>query len=258
MVAERQFTFQSSVQSAAYSLPASSMSLAIGGANEPPPRKRARSSLEYDGLPTDNNISTLDAAVMLNNDDIEQKLVESLLDEDGDDFVTEEQRQDLEAKRKRELRRLRLAQRAPQPETERMQESFVPNETAAMMVDDDTQVSKILMKKGDLEKPVGNGNKEDIYEDEHDDESDKDDFDMFSSSVSPVATDSATNPSSSTASHKQHEDSVHVVSRHNHHHEQADWDDSEGYYKATIGEVISLDLASSSGSATSIRFRVAG
>ena len=99
---------------------------------------------------------------------------------------------------------------------------------------------------------------------------DNDEFDMFSSSVSPP------NPQNTlaVANHLHQEPNHHH--RHQlepHHKNQQDWDDSEGYYKAAIGETIDLLIhpstnitttatetsAVSSLSASSlIRIRVAG
>lgn len=71
--------------------------------------------------------------------------------------------------------------------------------------------------------------------DDDDDGAADDEFDMFSSSVSPVATAAA----AAADPNGDHDHGGQQQQQRG--HEQQDWDDAEGYYKAVIGETIHLN-----------------
>ncbi|GKY97873.1 hypothetical protein MPSEU_000745300 [Mayamaea pseudoterrestris] len=194
------------------------------------------------------------------DDDTQEQQLLAMMD--GDDFVTQAQKEEMEAKRKRELRKQRLVllQQQEQPEEMQAEPPEASNENsqqphAAAAADSATR-DEIT------NEPDAHGSdflrKQDINNDYNDDDNgDEDSFDMFSSSVSPFA-----ERLTKRSSDDEHVNNSHVTKHHrqnNHHHEQADWDDAEGYYKAVIGESISMELSSTTtGSATSLQFRVAG
>lgn len=145
--------------------------------------------------------------------------------QEDDTFVTKEQRQEAEAERRRKQRKLRLLQlQADLPKDEEQS-----NDVAT------TQAREPLM--------IVPENQDDRSKHNDDDDDDDEGFDMFSSSVSPVE------QTHKKDNHRE-KNSNSAQSRGNHDH-QEDWDDAEGYYKAVIGETITvLD--------DSIRLRVAG
>ena len=156
---------------------------------------------------------------------------------DGEDFVTEAQQQENEAQRRRELRRQRL-QRVreaeggnPKPAKEEQTRESTTSDGRST-----NETAKDLSTKG--KTPLSDGDDDPKMMEDNDSE-----FDMFSSSVSPISDrkDTATSASRNTKRG----------------HGQADWDDTEGYYKAVIGEIISLRSLSSP-SADPITFRVSG
>lgn len=142
----------------------------------------------------------------------------------GDDFFTEEERQEQKAKERRLARKRRLEAIGP--------------------VAEDTQKNNILPDSTHIKSE--NLLSSHVKEEEEGDDSaaNKDDFDMFSSSVSPV--DTTTSNVVKVAGVNENT----KVDR------QQDWDDSEGYYKSTIGEVMHLDLPNASG--CDIQFKIAG
>lgn len=131
-----------------------------------------------------------------------------------DTFVTEEQRQEAEAERRRKQRKQRLLQ---------LQAESPKEEAAHPLKEENSHVQQQLSasENGDQAK--------------HTDD-DEDGFDMFSSSVSPVE-----------PTKKSHENNT----QRGEHDHQEDWDDAEGYYKAVIGETITVLN-------DSIRLRVSG
>jgi hypothetical protein len=172
---------------------------------------------------------------------------------DGDNFITEEQRQEAEAQRKRELRRQRLAQ-LPSTENE---EHVIANkhnrsiQSAVMEVDtaENSMMDIAPSTAIDYQDQTDRVKRGDKSEEKSNDNEDDDEFDMFSSSVSPVQREARQLSGAETRQG----------------HEQADWDDSEGYYKAVIGEVITIEPSISSSSnenattnGTSIILRVTG
>jgi serine/threonine-protein kinase PRP4 len=175
---------------------------------------------------------------------------------DGDEFITEDQRREDDAQKRRLLRKQRL-QRAQEVDASistkleldnaikkeengtgdgRVQQQAQPPPKLAEV----SNAMKTEAMHVDSDKNVDNNN--------NDGDADGDEFDMFSSSVSPVGATTSKAAASNTTKRG---------------HEQQDWDDAEGYYKTVVGEVISLEstVASSSQSAStdaSVSFRVLG
>ncbi|GAX27903.1 serine/threonine-protein kinase PRP4 [Fistulifera solaris] len=156
--------------------------------------------------------------------DVDESLDEAiLLGLQDDTFVTEEQRQEAEAERRRKQRQQRLLQLQAAEEASSPPNKEEPSNHGSIPVRE--PLNHFAEKEDDMKQ---NGEDED------------DEFDMFSSSVSPVGHSDKSGDKNSSNTH----------SRGDHNH-QEDWDDAEGYYKAVIGETISvLD--------DSIRLRVAG
>lgn len=145
-----------------------------------------------------------------------------LLDLQDDTFVTEEQRQEVEAERRRKQRKRRLLELQAEesvPKEERPNDAITPRVCEPL--------HSIPEKEDEKTK------------DADDDEG----FDMFSSSVSPVE--------QTNKKDKYRENNSTTSQAGRDHGHQEDWDDAEGYYKPVIGETITvLD--------DSIRLRVAG
>ena len=241
--------------------------------SDEPTRKRARSNQDETIL-VETIHETNDDAQQQDDDAADDDLLLAQL-VDGDDFVTEAQRQEDEARRKRELRRQRLAQMQDAAAAEAVPRTDEPVDN--MQVEPTQQqldeaaarshaVSLATLTKGaimdDSVKIETKNNEEDAAS--KDDDSD-DGFDMFSSSVPPVA---ETKPQEHS-SNRPADVSVrgnNKITRHG----QADFDDAEGYYKAVIGEIITVEPPSSAGTDegftkatkpnrnTAISFRVAG
>lgn len=189
----------------------------------------------------------------------DDNLEEQLLLLQDDDFITEEQRQEQAAKERRLARKRRLQQVSAQDDElppkapikteaappsikteerqQQQQQQPVLNTTAASMMN-----RNIKVEENDDRK-----DKDDGDSDEKGDDDDEDDFDMFSSSVSPLGNDddddvyltkkkkpklTSANPS---ASNNPQQGNQNVD-------QQQDWDDAEGYYRATIGEIITIDV----------------
>ena len=150
--------------------------------------------------------------------------------QEDDTFVTEERRQEAEAERRRKQRKLRLLQL--QAEEDEIPER-ANNEATAAPAPPPPQVREPLHTA--LEK------QDEKIQNNSDDDGDEG-FDMFSSSVSPVE---------QTTNKNDRDKNINSAQSRGDHNHQEDWDDAEGYYKAVIGETISvLD--------ESIRLRVAG
>ena len=80
-----------------------------------------------------------------------------------------------------------------------------------------------------------------VRPDEDSEKSDDDGFDMFSSSLSPSAMEVTTH--GKTKASTGQDGLAELSSTNKRGHEQSDWDDSEGYYKAVIGENIELQTS---------------
>jgi serine/threonine-protein kinase PRP4 len=155
----------------------------------------------------------------------------------GDEFALVGREQELDARRRRADRKLRL-------HSARQKESGEGTDR-----NDDTDKDFLLpvryAQNDQLQATATLSNKdmETVYQ-----PVDKDNFDMFSSSPSPQDNmDYQTNSATSKSKRGN---------------EQGDWDDSEGYYKAVIGEIIRLeqtiDSASGNSSRSEISFRISG
>jgi serine/threonine-protein kinase PRP4 len=164
----------------------------------------------------------------------EDEELEQLLQ--GDDFITDEQRQEQLAKERRLARKNRL----------KATNSRVQEQNGQLQKDDELQDRR--------QQATGDGNvittaeEEDAKEGKALEGSDDDDFDMFSSSVSPVLDGPPASHAKASAKNSNVDNPDNVD-------QQQDWDDAEGYYKASIGEIFNLELASSS---SNIQFRVSG
>jgi serine/threonine-protein kinase PRP4 len=168
---------------------------------------------------------------------------------DGDDFVTEEEQQRREAEKRRMQRKRRLqgVEAEPSRDTTRLAATSREMERdgdsiAGSRLDASTTVLNQAIEE---EEVTQTGRDDDEIENGHDED---DGFDMFTSSVSPVVKDGAKEATGGTTAGGT----------------QQDWDDSEGYYKAVIGELITID-ASKTGdneitaeSGGDISFRVSG
>ncbi len=143
----------------------------------------------------------------------------------GDDFLKEEEQQEKASQERRFARKRRL-----QNLEAREDESIKLNRTLPPMKEEETKAfpSKKIMERSEEEEIEKN-----------------DVFDMFSSSVSPI--DIKESSSIKVAGGTDNQRSM---------DQQQDWDDTEGYYKATIGEIIQLDLPNISGG--DVQFRIAG
>lgn len=154
---------------------------------------------------------------------------------EGDDFLTEEEHQEKIASQRRLERKRRLqALEANQEEQESKGfTSAIENNKSPLIEQQEESDSET-----NLVKKVKHDGETDAIPD-------NDDFDMFSSSVSPVDYKDTTSIKLVTEGTKKSS-----VDR------QQDWDDTEGYYKATIGEIIQLDLPNTSGG--DVQFRISG
>jgi serine/threonine-protein kinase PRP4 len=196
----------------------------------------------------------LDSSKDANQDDSEEGAdLLNLLD--GDEFITDDQRQEVEAQKRRLLRKQRL-QRAQEVESSIStkleldnaikKENGTGNGRVQQKAQPSPKVAEVSKKIKTEEIDVDSDRN--VKKINDDDDGDDDEFDMFSSSVSPVGATSSKAAASNTTKRG---------------HEQQDWDDAEGYYKTVVGEVISLEptVASSSQSAStsaSVSFRVLG
>jgi serine/threonine-protein kinase PRP4 len=174
---------------------------------------------------------------------------------DGDEFITEDQKREVEAQKRRLLRKQRL-QRAQEVDTSISTKLELDNAIKKEKEENGTGDGRVQQKAQPPSK-VGKASNAIKTEGMHVDsdknvnnnnDDDGDEFDMFSSSVSPVGATTSKATTSNTTKRG---------------HEQQDWDDAEGYYKTVVGEVISLEstVASSSQSAStdaSVSFRVLG
>lgn len=155
---------------------------------------------------------------MKDDDDSEAANLEQLLE--GDDFLNEEQRQEQLARERRLARKQRLK---------------------ALEVKEEAPPKK---QRSDATSPPKNKTGEPIEPEVKKEEQERDEFDIFSSSVSPIHdTGPLKTTASAVASEKRNVD------------QQQDWDDAEGYYKASIGEILRFELSRSS---TEVQFRVNG
>ena len=176
---------------------------------------------------------------------------------EGDDFITEEENRQRQAE-KRRLERKRRLQRLPGPDDNNnnklsqpmpmdTETSLLPKIKQESLPDSSNLINQVPVEQSEPKK----GKEEKSNSDE------EDEFDMFSSSVSPVDP-SATNTKVAKNIAGNGEEGT-----------QQDWDDSEGYYKTVIGEIISIDTskpennshsqsASADADAEGIRLRVLG
>jgi serine/threonine-protein kinase PRP4 len=155
---------------------------------------------------------------------------------EGDVFITDEQRQEKLAKERRLARKNRL--KAIDPKVQEQHDQ--------LQKDDELQHGRQQATGDDNGKM--NAKKEDAKEGDALEASDDDDFDMFSSSVSPVLDGPPASHAKASAKNSSVDNPDNVD-------QQQDWDDAEGYYKASIGEIFNLELTSSS---SDIQFRVSG
>ena len=174
----------------------------------------------------------------------DEKDLEELLQ--GDEFITEEDRQEMQARERRLARKRRLQeleqntnQEAPPAarDKQKLKQIQIQNDTSAEapphQMKTEPKQSNIIKKEEKDDTAISND--------------DDDDFDMFSSSVSPnlearpaAGAVAKAGTAGTTAGNVD---------------QQADWDDAEGYYKATIGEIMTIDLADSS---LDLQFKVMG
>ena len=152
----------------------------------------------------------------------------------GDDFLDEERLQEQRAKERRLARKRRL-------------EALEPTRSEKEEEEEQGPVPVVERIETRLESPQ----KPKTEEGAHDEgttipevDGVRDEFDIFSSSVSPVID----NVASTLKKRDNTTDAPNVD-------QQQDWDDAEGYYKASIGELINMELPRSS---TDIQFRVNG
>lgn len=153
----------------------------------------------------------------------------------GDDFLTEEERQEQKARERRLARKRRLQELGSSSAQQ-------DEQAAAPGAQNLHRIKEEISKK--TEEVVSKQESQDIEKRETDDD---DGFDMFSSSVSPVEKHDGSAIKKTSANKGAGKRTM---------DQQQDWDDSEGYYKATIGEIIHLDLPNTTGG--DVQFRIAG
>lgn len=179
------------------------------------------------------------------DDDVEEDrlLLEasaSLLMGDGDDFISDDQRAEEAAERRRlerqEKRQRLLAEtgNAPVPDLAGAEvESQQPPPVSVPV----PAPAPVPVPESQPKQAIRNADVEDDEE-----ENDDDMFDMFSSSVTPPAPQEQRKPNSGLDDRKNN--SMMAASKlkrkMDERDHQRDFDDSEGYYKATIGEIIPL------------------
>jgi serine/threonine-protein kinase PRP4 len=239
------------------------------------------------------------------NDDVNDDTSDwtHFLQEKGDEFVSEEQRQEQLAQERRLARKRRLqqaatssdveaeTQRRPKPVLEQQQQQqqqhvlpldpMVPvvtksmTATVATKIEQQHQHQQQFSTKPDthpqssasasavpsavppatraaslsLIKTVINYKNGNIDEEDEEEEDEEDDFDMFSSSVSPTATENDRARKKRNSSNPD-ETATNTMPKKNV-DQQQDWDDAEGYYKATIGEIIAIEMPTTSLTTTS-------
>jgi len=138
----------------------------------------------------------------------EEENLDALLGDDG--FITGEQREEAEAARRRAQRKERLARLSEKMKAEKQEEIIAPPVTGVAGRREERGDSNILERD--------DGNDASPAEDETKAQEDEDDFDMFSGSVSPPT------PEDSKLTQGQQKGKV----------------DEDGYYKAALGEIITL------------------
>lgn len=187
-------------------------------------------------------------------ENVDDDLLELL---EGDDFVTEEEKRQRQAEKRRMERKRRLQSLAgPYSEGSAMAPLPLPVPTKnndftpvsikqELLPDTDNQSNRGTNEKWEPQK----------VKEENDKSDEEDEFDMFSSSVSPVDRSVMNTKASNDIAANGGEGT------------QQDWDDSEGYYKTVIGEIISIGntkhentshSASADADAEGIRLRVLG
>ena len=174
---------------------------------------------------------------------------------DGDGFVTKESKEEEEANRRRARRRQRLAQLEKELSAT---EEKITNESVNV-----SAIKQEVVKMEELKPPaeIKHGDSGDQNRELEKEKEDDDEFDMFSSSVSPVVTKKGTSENGVPAHSIQPSSSTKTTRG----HEQRDWDDAEGYYKAVIGESIEIqgnarseDNSSQVQQSSIINFKVSG
>lgn len=218
-----------------------------------------------------------------NDDDQEQQLLQLLVvgDEDGDGdalfFVSPEEASRREAERRRAERRKRLR---PAGEAEGgVVEGAVAVDVAPPSNHDASRTSRSAPADGSttLPPPGGQDGKDrpqqpsrdawDVRRIDDDDDNDDDDgggINMFLTSDSPEVPVTTAGAPTTTASDPQLQPSgtVEAGAAAPRPHHQEDCDDAEGYYKATIGEIIDLPVGAGStdspSSTSSCKLRVLG
>lgn len=182
-----------------------------------------------------------------------------LLAHDDDDFMSAELKHEKELEQKRTLRQQRLRKIALDEKEKQDQPSLMvahsvgqsSNSNSKKYSADPTNLAAETIVA--LQREVDSNNRlNSLEEGSYDDDDNNDGFDMFSGSVSPVADKNTSKPSS------------HLVAKTERGHEQEDWDDAEGYYKAVIGELIAVNNFSAVegqeqvSSEASVALRIAG
>jgi serine/threonine-protein kinase PRP4 len=185
----------------------------------------------------------------LDDDVIDDKDLQSLLD--GDAFVSQAEREEAEAERRRAQRRERLRRIAQ----ERDDMEGVSKEEKIATV---TGATKEEEQNEQHALPQQDAAAHPVSEKEPPGESGTESFDMFSSTPPPPQSQSSL--ANNNNDKKLPGNSVGASQRGQ---EQQDFDDEEGYYTAVIGETIELELHDNSSQSTSeslepIRLRVDG
>jgi serine/threonine-protein kinase PRP4 len=161
--------------------------------------------------------------------------LEQLLSIQGDDFLNEDETKEQLARERRLARKRRLLAVEESNDNHETKKPHVGNGEGRI-------VQETLLVPSERSKE---------NEDNAESSNDHDGFDMFSSLVSPVSTSAtATSTTLKTTSRPGVKRPVSGIFD-----QQQDWDDAEGYYKATIGETINLELPKTS---SDIQFRISG
>jgi serine/threonine-protein kinase PRP4 len=159
--------------------------------------------------------------------------LEQLLSFQGDDFLNEDETKEKLARERRLARKRRLLAVEESNDTHETKKPHVEN-GEGRIVQENLLVSSERSKENEENAESSN---------------DHDGFDMFSSLVSPVSTSATTTTLKTTSRTGVKRPGSGIFDQ------QQDWDDAEGYYKATIGETINLELPKTS---SDIQFRISG
>jgi serine/threonine-protein kinase PRP4 len=185
------------------------------------------------GMEKDEELLLAAVDVDFGNHDTQQR--EDNEDDEDDDvnmFVRAAQRQERVAEERRIKRRKRLREIDEEPSND-VRESTDVNEGTILITKASSNNTNAYNETNQSDQAAEKVNTQN-------DGNDSDEFDMFSSSISPDQVTNRTLPMNTTTTTNDHP----TRQEQNRQQQQQDWDDSEGYYKAIIGETIDLNTSS--------------